>query len=58
LDKPTTPSAHQPINPVTTRPGGANALPVPNSTVTNQNAQQFDPRVSPGTKDKQIKMTR
>jgi len=37
-----------PSNPATTEPGGANALPVPNGTVTQQNAQQFDPRLSPG----------
>jgi hypothetical protein len=37
-----------PSNPGTTQPGGANALPVPNGTVTEQNAQQFDPRLSPG----------
>jgi hypothetical protein len=37
-----------PSNPATTEPGGANALPVPNDNVNNQNAQQFDPRLSPG----------
>jgi hypothetical protein len=37
-----------PSNPATTEPGGGNALPVPNGTVTEQNAQQFDPRLSPG----------
>ena len=37
-----------PSNPATTQPGGANSLPVPNGTVTNQNAQQFDPRLTPG----------
>jgi hypothetical protein len=37
-----------PSNPATTQPGGLNPLPVPNGTVTQQNAQQFDPRLSPG----------
>jgi hypothetical protein len=37
-----------PANPSTTQPGGANALPVPNGTVTQQNAERFDPRLSPG----------
>jgi hypothetical protein len=37
-----------PSEPQTTQPGGPNALPVPNGTVTNQNAQRFDPRLSPG----------
>jgi hypothetical protein len=32
-----------PSNPTTTQPGGSNALPVPNGTVTEQNAQRFDP---------------
>jgi hypothetical protein len=40
--------AINPSNPSTTQPGGANAQPVPDVTVTNQNPQQFDPRLSPG----------
>ncbi len=37
-----------PSNPSTTQPGGTNAVPVPNGTTTQQNPQQFDPRLSPG----------
>jgi hypothetical protein len=37
-----------PSEPGTTQPGGPNALPVPNGTVTDQNAQRYDPRLSPG----------
>jgi hypothetical protein len=40
--------AISPSNPAATQPGGPNALPVPNGTVTRQNAQGFDPRLSPG----------
>jgi hypothetical protein len=37
-----------PSNPATTQPSGPNSQPVPNGTVSEQNAQQFDPRLSPG----------
>jgi hypothetical protein len=40
--------AVSPANPSTTAPGGPNSQPVPNQTVQEQNAQQFDPRLSPG----------
>lgn len=37
-----------PSNPATTKAGGPNAQPVPQGTVTNQDPQNFDPRLSPG----------
>jgi hypothetical protein len=37
-----------PSNPATTAPGGANSQPVPAGTVTNQDPQNYDPRLSPG----------
>jgi hypothetical protein len=37
-----------PSNPATTQPGGPNAQPLPSGTATNQNPEQFDPRLSPG----------
>jgi hypothetical protein len=40
--------AISPSNPLTTAPGGPNSQPVPNQTLQEQNAQQFDPRLSPG----------
>src|SRR3979490_2881006 len=40
--------AVSPANPSTTAPGGPNSQPVPNQTVQEQNARQFDPRLSPG----------
>ena len=40
--------AVSPNNPSTTTPGGPNSQPVPNQTVQEQNARQFDPRLSPG----------
>jgi hypothetical protein len=37
-----------PANPSTARLGGTNSLPVPQGTVTSQDPQNYDPRLSPG----------
>src|ERR1700760_23313 len=37
-----------PANPASTEPGGPNSLPVPQGTVSHQDPQNFDPRLSPG----------
>jgi hypothetical protein len=41
-------AAVSPNNPATTAPGGPNAQPVPQGTVTEQSRDNFDPRLSPG----------
>ncbi|CAN5395821.1 hypothetical protein BH10PSE10_BH10PSE10_11490 [soil metagenome] len=40
--------AISPANPSSAAPGGPNAQPVPQGTVTSQDPQTFDPRLSPG----------
>jgi hypothetical protein len=46
--RPTNNNPISPANPSTAQLGDSNSLPVPNGTVTQQNAEQFDPRLSPG----------
>jgi hypothetical protein len=41
-------AAVSPNNPATTAPGGPNAQPVPQGTVSEQSRDTFDPRLSPG----------